>query len=352
MEDLKMSSFITYKDTVTGYEIRQYTQGPERNTKLYFTTENFTVDDRFFFFNKQIPAGTKNEVYSGRGELYKAEVQTGEVMLVAGPEYNGFAMDRFENYGVLLKGNIVCRHDRDTDEITELGALPKGGQITGHLTTSRDGTIVCSYKQWNCIFALVVFDPKTGKSEVVYQSDYHLGHTQVCPTDSNLIFFIHETGGDALQRMWLFDRKTATARPYYVEQDGEWITHEVWTADGENIVFMKLPCYIMMGTKDGHNFRIVTKVEQLLHPGVSYDSKWFCADRIGYLGVDSPNLVYLINGETGKSIVLANTDTPKTGADHLHPSFNRKGDMILFNRPFDNGTTQVCLIDLNQVERP
>lgn len=346
-----MNHLTKYQDSTTGYEIRQYTVGPERNTKLYFTTENFTTDDRYFFFNKQIPAG-KDEVYQGKGELYKAEVESGELKLVVGEKYTGFAMDRFENYGVMTRENIVCRYDCEDDKVTELGALPAGGRITGHLTTCRSGLIVCSYHQRNCIFALVTLDPKTGKSEVVYQSDYHLGHTQVCPTDDNTIFFIHETNGDALQRMWLFDVKTSTARPYYVEEEGEWITHEVWTADGENIVFMKLPSYIMMGTKDGHHFRVVAKGEQLLHPCVSRDKKWFCADRIGYLGVESPNLVYLVNGETGKSIAVASTDAPKNGADHLHPSFNRKGDMILFNRPIDNGSTQVCLIDLNQMNRP
>lgn len=342
-----MNSYLTYRDQGTDYEIRQYTKGPERNTKLYFTTENFTTDDRFFFFNKQTVKDSET-----RSELYKAEVESGELRMVAGSEYRGFAMDRFENYGVMAKDNIVCRYECDSDTIIELGALPAGGHITGHLTTSKSGMVVCSYQQRNCIFALVMLDPKTGKSEVVYQSDYHLGHTQVCPTDENTIFFIHETGGDALQRMWLFDTASSTARPYYVESTGEWITHEVWTADGENIVFMKLPYYIMMGTKDGHNFRVVTKGEQYLHPGISRDSKWLCADRISYLGVESPSQIYLINGETGNSLVLANTDAPKSGADHHHPSFNRKGDMILFNRPFENAGTQVCLIDLNQVQRP
>lgn len=99
-----MRNFTTYRDSVTGYEIRQYTQGQERNTKLYFTTENFTTDDRYFFFNQQIPSGLKNEVYQGTGDLYKAEVESGELKLVAGSEYSGFAMDRFENYGVLTKG--------------------------------------------------------------------------------------------------------------------------------------------------------------------------------------------------------------------------------------------------------
>jgi hypothetical protein len=347
-----MKKYVTYNDPDTGYEIRQYTKGPERNTKLYFTTENFTADDRFFFFYRQHTNGTKNELYQDKGEIYKADVESGEIKMAASNEYSAFAMDRFENYGVLAKGNTVCRYDCDDDRITELGALPDGGHITGHLTISRGGMIVCSYQQRNCIYSLVMFDPKTGKSEVVYQSDYNIGHAQVCPTDENTIFFIHETGGDALQRMWLYDVTSSTAMPYYVEHTGEWITHEVWTADGENIVFMKLPYYIMIGTKDGHNFRVVSKGEHYLHSGVSRDSKWFCPDSTGYLGVESPTRIYLVNGETGNSVVLANTDAPKSGADHLHPSFNRKGNMILFNHPFENGATQVCLIDLNQVERP
>ena len=44
---------ITYRDPVTGYEINRYTEGPERNSKLYFTCENFSKDDRYFFFMKQ-----------------------------------------------------------------------------------------------------------------------------------------------------------------------------------------------------------------------------------------------------------------------------------------------------------
>ncbi len=43
-----------YQDQITGYTIRQFTSGPDRNAKQYFTCENFSVDDRFFFFTKQV----------------------------------------------------------------------------------------------------------------------------------------------------------------------------------------------------------------------------------------------------------------------------------------------------------
>ena len=60
----------------------------------------------------------------------------------------------------------------------------------------------------------------------------------------------------------------------------------------------------------------------------------------------------LINRETGCVKDLAVTNKCKTGGDHQHPSFNRKGDQILFSAPDENGIAQVCLIDLHQVERP
>ena len=47
-------------------------RGPERNAKLYFTTEGFSVDDKYFYFNKDVEAGV---------ECYRADVESGELTL-------------------------------------------------------------------------------------------------------------------------------------------------------------------------------------------------------------------------------------------------------------------------------
>ncbi len=346
-----MNELFTYQDKKTGYTIRQYTKGPEANTKLYFTTENFSSDDQFFFFNKEVPSQGQFPGY----ELHRAHVESGEIEKIAGSEFSGFAMSRNDDYGVMTKGNVVYRYDVKENKITEVGALPAGGRITGHLTTSKSGLIVTAYQQSNKIFAIVVLDPKTGKSEVVHETDYHLGHCQACPNDDNTIFYIHETGGDALQRMWMFDTATGENRPYFVEKEGDWITHEVWSADGNYVVFMRLPHQVILGDKLGRNFRDVTYNDHhMLHPGVSRDMKWFCADSINYWGYPKDECgIWLINGETGALRFLASTGAPKGSNDHQHPSFNHKGDKILFSSPdFETGVSQVAIIDLNQVERP
>lgn len=334
----------TYRDKKTGYEISKYTHDSVRNAKLYFTTENFTTDDRCFFFNRA------ND--SGDGGLYRANVETGECTLAAGPEYTGFSMDRFDSYGVIVKKDEVFRMETDTLKMEKIGDLPKGGNVTGHMTIAKSGLMAASYHLASKIYALVTLDPRTGKSETVFRTDQWLGHAQICPTDDNLIFYIHETTGDAFQRTWMFDIEYRQQRPYYVEHPNEWITHEVWAADGSEIAFMKLPGKVLIGDKDGRHFDIVAEGVQLLHPCLSRDKQWIAADRINYHGSNVEEGIVLINRRTGKMRDLAVTGRCKTGADHQHPSFNRKGDKILFSAPDENGIAQVCVIDLNQVERP
>ncbi|MDD2647373.1 MAG: oligogalacturonate lyase family protein [Eubacteriales bacterium] len=341
-----MNQLTDYRDAITGYAVRKYTVGPERNSKLYFTSENFSPDDKYFYFNKQQLDGRDD------GGLYRGCVATGELERITDTAYRGFAMDREKNIGYTCRNETeVCTVDLSTNEIKKIGDLPEHGQITGHLTAANSGRVACSYHLANKIYALVVLDPETGKSEIVYQSDYRLGHAQICPSDENLIFYIHETEGDAFQRTWMYDVAERYARPYYVEHPNEWITHEVWAADGSEMAFMKLRGRILIGDKDGRHFDQVAESEQLLHPCLSRDKKWLCADRISYLGVTVQEGIVLIERATGKAKLIATTGSCKSGADHQHPSFNRSGDMIFFNNPDENGIAQVCTIDLGQVKQ-
>ncbi|MBR5009084.1 MAG: hypothetical protein IKY06_00455, partial [Clostridia bacterium] len=125
-----------YRDKITGYEVRQYALGPERNSKLYFTCENFSTDDKYFFFMKQQLEGRTD------GGCYRANVETGELQRVTDYSYRGFATDREKNIGYTCKNETeVYAVDLDTLEMTRVGDLPRGGQITGHLTAANTGRI-------------------------------------------------------------------------------------------------------------------------------------------------------------------------------------------------------------------
>lgn len=331
-----------YRDPITGYEVRSYTTGPARNAKLYFTSENFSLDDRCFYFNR---SGSETE-----DGTWCCDWKSGEMHRVVDSTYRGFALDREKNCAYVCRDETeVYRVDLGTEEAEFLGSLPRGGKITGHLTAANTGRIACSFHLPSKIYALVILDPGKTDAEVVYRSDYRLGHAQICPTDENLIFYIHETEGDAFQRTFMCDVRERYVRPYYVEHPDEWITHEVWAADGSEMAFMKLPGRVLIGDKDGRHFDQVAESEQLLHPCLSRDRKWICADRISYFGNRVQEGVVLIHRASGKSLLIASTGSCRTGADHQHPSFNRAGDMILFSNPDETGTAQVCTIELNQV---
>lgn len=341
------------RDAATGYEICHYTQGPERNAKLYFTTENFSVDDKYFFFTKERVDERRDEAVEPG--LYRADVQTGEIRRMADAHYSCFAMHWQENYGVMCRGDgMLVRLDIQTGEMTTLGRLPSGAVPQGHLTIANDGRIACSCQLSNKIYALAILDPGQAQAQIVYRTDQWIGHTQICPSDSNLLFYIHETGGDALQRTWMFDIDYRMERPYYVEHPNEWITHETWSADGEMMALMRIPHQIVLGDKDGRHFDIVLNTDKrVLHPGLSRDKRWLCTDA-SWEETDGTrrDAVMLVNPRNGQMEPLAYTFPCKTGKDHHHPSFNRAGDKILFSAPDENGIAQVCLIDLKQVKRP
>jgi oligogalacturonide lyase len=337
-----MNELFEYKDPVTGYVIKQFTNGKERSSKLYFTTENFTSDSKYFFCSR---------VQDGKHGIYRVEYATGDMELALDGEYTHFGMDYNNDLAYVRKGESVYRFETLTGKLTEVGVLPPG-RCTGHFSVSKSGLIWSSYQLANKIYALVVLDPKKGSSEVVWKDDHVLGHCQACPGDDESVMYIHETTGDALQRIWMFDYPTRTVRPYFVEKEGDWITHEVWTADGDYLYFMRYPHHIMRGTRDGHNFKVMAESTQYLHSAPDRSGKWITADRVTGVYMGWKNQIMLINAETGAEEILANLVEPKTGGEHYHPSFNRTGSVVLFNSPIENSFCNVCAIELDQVKKP
>ncbi|MCL2015191.1 MAG: oligogalacturonate lyase family protein [Defluviitaleaceae bacterium] len=338
-----MNELFEYKDPGTGYTIQQFTNSKGRSSKFYFSTESFTSDDKYFYY-------VRNE--DDKSATYRVEFATGHQELALNEEYKHFGMDYLRDFAYVRKNDSVFSMNTNTGELKEIGELPAGGSCTSHLTASKSGLIWCSYHQAHKIYALVVLDPKTGQSEVVWQDDHRLGHCQACPGDDDTIMYVHETLGDALQRIWLFDYPTRTVRPYYVEKEGDWITHEVWTADGEYLYFMRYPHQIMRGTRDGHNFKVMAESTQFLHCAPDRSGKWITADRMTGVYKGWKNQITLVNAETGVEEVLANTAEPATGAEHPHPSFNRAGNVVIFNQPIEKGFCNVCTIQLDQVRKP
>lgn len=165
--------------------------------------------------------------------------------------------------------------------------------------------------------------------------------------------YCHETGGDAPQRMWIVNGDGSNNRPVYVEQPGDWVTHEQF-ADADHVIFNLMghtrelrqrPSGIMVvSLRDGTvenlgqtDSATVTRSELKYfnspnipqdetntggywHNGVTYDGHWAAGD-------DFDGNVHLINRRSGERTLL--TAGHRMRPDHAHPSFSPDGARVL-----------------------
>ena len=336
----------TYRDKETGFDIRVLTDTESWSTKPYFDFECTTVNDELAFVS---------ENSEGKRNLWFVNIETGEkdLFLELGSG-DRFSVPLNREYGLLFKGETkgIYRCDLTSGEQSQLGEVPFCLSATSGQTTFQDGTLVASYQHRKKYYFIGVTDLKTGKCEMVYRTDQWTNHTQACPTDNENILYVHETGGDAVQRMWMFNYREGSNRPYFVEQENDWITHELWSRSGESVMFCRLfsaarisdePDELWIGHKDGQRFKCVAK-GSYLHGAPDASDKWIVADdsRTGW--------ITLVDLETGENIVLATGLFPSSGAAHCHPSFNRRGDQVILTLPFSDENVQAGVIDLKQVD--
>ena len=335
----------TYTDIYTGYEISVLTDGV-MHTKPYFDTESTTPDDTRAFATESTKEGRR---------LWIVDVTTGEknLLIDLGPRDRFCApLSRDVGYVFDGKGKTISRCDLTSGNLETVGEVAFCRMATSGHTEFKDGMLAASYQHDRAYYVLALTDPKTGKSEIVHRTDQHTNHTQACPGDNESLLHINETGGDALQRMWMLNVREGIDRPYFIEKLDDWVTHECWTRSGDFVMFCKAkaatgrtdePDEIWYGSRDGQSFRCVGK-GHYHHGAPDVTERWVVADdtRTG--------TITLLDTETGENHLLATSLKPKGGSEHCHPSFNRRGDMVLLTLPRPGQGVQVGVIDLAQVD--
>ncbi|NLP48655.1 MAG: hypothetical protein GX345_06900 [Clostridiales bacterium] len=327
-------------DPKTGLEYKLLTDKTSISRKLYFSSESWLSDNRNIAFFRDSDRG---------GQLIKLDEESLEETVLAdardGFLIHSFGLDRKKDIGYLVKDDMLRALDAHSGQGQPIAKLPENAKPLGHYTASKSGLLPMTFKLPNGIFCLALTDPAKGETEILYYSDTPLGHCQACPADDDTIFFCHETGGDAIQRMWHYVISEKRAIPYFVERYGDWVTHETWSQDGTYMTFILAPDEIWRGEKDGRNFRRIAKSQEYHHCAPSPTNKWIVADR------SQAGEIVLVDATTGVVRVLVTGHFPPTGLEHQHPSFNRSGDKILFTAAQDDkGACQIGLIDLKQLE--
>jgi oligogalacturonide lyase len=377
------SEMRTVVDRVTGRPLKVLTAGITTDSKIYPTHQQWTKDGDHIVFR------SSNRAASGSPQAFVVNEISGDIIQITdspGVNTGGLNVARKTNRVYYLR---QPQERQDSAQLVEvdlealLSDVYKGQpRASGYerivATMPADGTISTNFGiDADEKTAYISFNQRkqpprpagalapqvpsgirsvnisSGATKTILRTPWLIGHIQANPIKPGEVMYCHETGGDADQRMWLVNGDGSGNRPIYVEEPGDWVTHEQF-ADADHVIFnlmghtMKLrqrPSGIMVvSLRDGRvenlgqtDSTTVTRSELKYfnsvnipaddsntggywHNGVTYDGRWAAGD-------DFDGNVHVIDRRTGKRILL--TTGHRMRPDHAHPSFSPDGTRVL-----------------------
>jgi len=208
---------------------------------------------------------------------------------------------------------------------------------------------------------------KTGEIKMICNVGFGIGHVQSNPWKSGEIVFCWETTGKAPQRTWFVNADGSGLRPLYPEAPYEWITHEAFISKDEVAIAILGHRSIASATPDSdwgiagtyehptgvgivnlrtREMRIVGQVPAWApgrsdwHVGGSADGRWAACDDFAFE-------VWVFDRHNGEATLLAGPQ--KTGADHIHPTFNAESTKIEIESALiskDNRSLNICVVPM------
>ena len=206
---------------------------------------------------------------------------------------------------------------------------------------------------------------QTGEIKPIVNVGFQIGHVQTNPWAPGEIVFCWETTGKAPQRTWFVKSDGTGLRPLYPEAPYEWITHEAVIGKDEVVIAilghrpigsntpesnwgiagaMDHPTGVGIVNLRTREARIVGQVPAWApghsdwHVAGSADGRWAATDDFSYE-------VWLIDRHSGEMNMLAGPQ--KTGADHIHPTFNAEGTKLEIQSALiskDNRSLNICIV--------
>jgi oligogalacturonide lyase len=196
---------------------------------------------------------------------------------------------------------------------------------------------------------LCSIDVKTGTIKTVIDLNFRIGHVQCNPWVSGEVFYCHETGGDAPQRIRAIKADGTNNRVVYWETPDEWITHEVVSGTDE-MMFIISGNSKQLREKPSGIAVVHLRTKQMDLLGQTDEIFWHCngsPNHCWVVGDTHKGSIFVINRETSERIALTAKHPMKP--DHTHPIFSPDSKRILIQSGILNGGKS---LDLMTVETP
>ncbi len=340
-----------YPDPVTKIRICEMTtEGAAQN--LYFHAPNVTADDKYLIVDSD---------RTGQWQAYRADLKTGRIVqltdVAGGIEAKGQAPGVTPHRTDPRKVFYIAKSEAKAGEVFEvdvetavsrrIGVLPPSSDNWYRQpTVSHDGrSLTFGFRSDQKTWEIGMMDIATGQYRVVLRQGFSISHMQHSPV-APLIFYVWETGNYAPQRTWLVNTDGTGNRPLYYRATKTWITerkenitHEAWvqkTGD-MTMVSIKTGLYVVKPTGE---YRLAVEGE-FNHGAPDADGRRAVLD-------DAAGNLWLADLTTGKKRMLATGLQPgRFPGFHPHPTFDWKGQRVIFNTARNRKT--VAVIDLSEL---
>ncbi|GGH85961.1 Tol biopolymer transport system component [Pullulanibacillus pueri] len=389
---------IQRDNPLTGKAVYQLTSCSGNHHHLYFTSNSFTKDNKHIIFISEGNSGSPN--------LFRLNLEDGEAVQLT-ENTNGYLKSYVYYDGEKEKGlgkasvsfspetnrllyidgrDIKLLNVASLEETTVYELPPK--VMTGFTHISRDGRYACIpyisdsafQVQGDNPFSLIrqkvenesiqshvlVIDTQTGQSNIWFSHVGWITHVQFHPYDQKKILFNHE-GGEVDQRIWLYDNgEIKKVRDESIENHFIWICHEVWSNDGEYILFhgrKQLPdlekeeinpsLQFIGRSQLKHSEQAIEltfppQMDAYGHFTLSPNDHWLVTD-----GIINPNMIHICQAhwdnkqlkwfplcEHGSSFLVQDV--------HPHPIFSHDGRYVLYTSDVHNekGQGNVYLVEV------
>lgn len=312
-----------FTDSKTGVSIMKLTAFPTVNSKFYFHFNAFTPDSKTLVFHSYRFAKRDSEI-----DVFKVNTDgMGLVQLTDRPNVRGATVSYDGKWLYYVTEGYFRRVSMDTCEEETIGyldALTSDAESASMTYDDKQYFVEATLKNGKRGIARYSTDGK--EAEVIFESELHITHTQVEPSEGNTVAF--QQGPDRLHRnIWLIDRDGGNFRPLELPYgNGHWM----WIAGTKRIMtnLEKEQQGIAVKGEHEQSAELFANGEHYWHGSCSMDGKWLVSDT------NWPDHgIHLLNVATKKHKVLCypNSSSCHPQWTHPHPSFSPDGKLVVYN---------------------
>ncbi len=268
--------------------------------------------------------------FDGNNEAVLVEIETGDAWRLtnggAHVHTGDLAPDGRRFW--FARDGVVWSVDIESGEEVERFVLPSddGYKCMSMVHFSADGSHIAmganrehaSGVKEACVFAI---DVETGDATIIVERPFQIGHVQWSTIDPQLVMYCHETGGDSPQRMWLARTDGHHPGALFDWPGHPWVTHETFTGDGGEVVFIRHPDGMGAIRPDNTGYEPI-EAPGAWHPEPNRDASIIVHDT-------HKGEVRLHWRETGRSVLLS-TNELATANNHPHPRWAPNETMVIW----------------------